>query len=331
MEGSFQFFIRQSINYILDLYSREKEFIILDEMKNIGCLNQSQLIVYFFNAINLHKRLRDTNKDNVQDIHICYQELIKHLNDGLRTAIIKNCIWASNLFKITAHRNNIVRPRCGVKTLIGKTNEDAEVVSLWGTMAYTEGTSHKLTENSATLEAFKNPRQSFLQNDIPKSIINGDYKHPQIDREKTEQYVKKIFPPYFYRKKLENDHDWRRCWIPNDKSVVYKSTLVTPIAFNTNQYPDFERRFINQWTIALDIENLLQGHNIKDNLFCFGYFCVDHPKANYFDERRDNNIGYFIADFLYYYFYIYYTFTRLSHTCQKYIERDSLQDNKSFT
>lgn len=319
--------LKMAVDAWVDFNSKKKQQLILEEIRNIGCLNQKEMITYMFKARNLHRKFRDaySTKENVI---LAHEELINHLQDGIRSAIVRNCSWASNLFRIVANRDDIPQPRCGVKTIIGNTLENAKVVSLWGTMGYEEGESYNLTENSATLEVFKNSRQIFLQNDIPHAIVSEYYKNPRINSEKTKNYIKKVFPPYFYRKRISKDKDWQHCWTPEDKTVIYKSTLVTPIAFNCDDQAVFEREFTQQWLESvLDLEDNLSGHDMQNNLFCFGYFCADHPKANYFDEQRDLHIGYFIADFLYYYFYVYYIFTRLSHTYQKYRREFSGQTN----
>jgi hypothetical protein len=296
---------------------------IAKKMRHIACLNQNLMTSYMFKSRNLHRKFRDVyNSEGVSDnTDRAYRELMNHLKNGLRQALTAQSAWGSELFQEAGGRLNVYPdPRCGVKTTVGTSEEGAEVVSLWGTSGYNEGIPSPLKSNSATFNAFNNHRTIYIQNDIPYAILKDCYKNTSITANDVKKYATSWSINKYLKGKKVDDIEWTRCWEPiRNIDRTYKSTLVTPIALNIDEIPDIEEEFTNQWGISLDLDwdHTFRGHEFKKNLFCFGYFCVDSRVVGYFDTC-DIDLGYFIADMMFFYFYVYHIFTRLSRTCISY-------------
>ncbi|MEG2173290.1 MAG: hypothetical protein RRY29_08520, partial [Desulfovibrionaceae bacterium] len=78
---------------------------------------------------------------------------------------------------------------------------------------------------------------------------------------------------------------------------------------------DVKREFQLQWKEGINIE---WGHDIEKDIFCIGYFCADSHAINYFEDELDKELGYFFADLLYAYLYVYQSYTQLSRTYAKF-------------
>ena len=301
------------------------QYLLAHNLRDIGCVDQGQLMTYMFKANKLHQALQDSlekaNKKRTPELEKAFCELRAYLRTGLRRAILQHSGWAQKVFQNTLKRSRYALPRCGVKTIAGDSIDNAEVVSLWGTEGYENKRRCKLKENTATLQVFSYPRDVYIQNNIPSAVLSGKYKNNRIDTDLATKYAQKKICRFLHRDRLLTvDDAWLDCWIPDNPDVavpkgsVYKSTLVVPIALRADSVTEIEAEFKQQWRkgkdLRLDFKHL--GHNIDNDLFCVGFFCVDTPVIGYFDEKLDKELGYFIADLLYTYFFTYHLHSRLS-------------------
>jgi hypothetical protein len=76
--------------------------------------------------------------------------------------------------------------------------------------------------------------------------------------------------------------------------------------------PDARQEFEQLWKKARTknlVLDSLKDIQIYADIFFFGYFCVDTHIVNYFDKALDADLGYYLADLLYFYFYIHHLYT----------------------
>jgi hypothetical protein len=342
--------------------NKNTQYELARDLRQVGCDDQDMLTEYIHYAVKYHREFRNlynafsadylnTNgvadlsshandpifANNFNKLYDAYRRLDYFLNDKFIEAVDYHCKSAQNLFKNTLGRKHLPEPRCGIKIIEGDNEGNAKVVSLWGTYGYGERNEKRtsaLRENTAGEAVFKEPRKGCLVNDIPSAVRAGDYVNKRIDRWKAVNYAK-WWRPCCSGWLVKPEKAWVDCWIPDNNidgekvepKTTYKSTLVIPITVNLGKIREVEREIKDslQRVKAFPMEI---GHKIPSYQLFFGYFNVDTHITNYFDERLDNEIGYYIADLLYFYFYIYYLHSRLSPAYRDYW--DLIQKNKNF-
>ncbi|MEG2173672.1 MAG: hypothetical protein RRY29_10525, partial [Desulfovibrionaceae bacterium] len=204
---------------------------VANHLRTVGCANQTLLFKYMFKARNLHRALREAMRTgNERDQKDAYDRLMYHLRGELQSIVEFHCNEASKLFKCTGGRDRYPMPRCMVKVISGKNEESAHVSTLWGTQGTKSGQSSPLRDNIATRRVFENPRTAYIQNDIPQSLVSGNYENPRINKEKAEKYVRRWFGVRWVRRlKCSADLEWVKCWDNGGMDVTpestYKSTL----------------------------------------------------------------------------------------------------------
>ncbi|CAK7026829.1 MAG: hypothetical protein DELT_02607 [Desulfovibrio sp.] len=334
---------RRFLAFVEAFIKRGAEQDLSKRLREIGCNDQSALMQYMFVATRWQHKLEAalSNADgklnsDVEKIFIDYR---KHLHQGLRTAILDHVYLAQTLFSATNGRTRFPMPRCGVKTIIGQQIENAEIVSLWGTLGY-EGRRYNLTGNSVAYHVFFNSQNVCVVNDIPAKILEENqvsrqprYENVRIDLDAARRYATAPLKTRLRRWFLTSyDEDWGACWKEDEPGkpvaagTTYKSTLVVPISLNFERLdPENREDFEKQWSMCnpMFLQNKdiqIPGHDISANLACLGYFCVDTHVIGYFDEKLDEELGYFIADLLYFYFLTYHMHTRLSPLYNRYCE-----------
>jgi hypothetical protein len=351
LDGAFHL----AYHHIRKFLVKETQRDLAHYLRNVGCQDQENLMRYIVRAKSLHRKFCSAYhavdpahlekahdgkvcSDNFKKLDSAFSELNEFLNCGLKGAITHLMASARTVFRATLGRSRFPEPRCGIKIVRGKDKHDATVVPLWGLSGYGSfgngrTRTYKLRENTAALMVFGEQREVCIVNDIPLAAGTGRYTNKRINRDNAEQYVKKWrgLSRLFRNMRVDandEDHAWLDCWNPDENigehivspNTTYKSTLVVPIAANMDSIPDVRKEFEQLWEKA-GTKNLvldsLKDVQIHANIFFFGYFCVDTHIVNYFDKSLDADLGYYLADLLYFYFYIHHLHTV---TCPEYMD-----------
>lgn len=321
----------------------------VEKLRKIGCEDQSMLVAYIFDAVSLYdkfrtayddfntkygERIKNDSIDLVNDqafrnefmgLQESYSILTDALHCGLNRAVTKHMGWAKAIFRETRARKNFPEPRCGIKILDSYDGEHFSITSLWGSHGYETIRKYNLEENSVANQVFSNQRKAYLVNNIPQEIVKKSYSNKRINIERAKKYANNILHKVCSFWSTGVDREWVKCWdaepgvdlngVIDDNT--YKSTMVVPIALNTSVIKSYNtlKGLIEVWENAscFNIE-VNKVHGISTHFYCFGYFCVDCHIANYFDEDLDSELGFYIADLLYFYFFVYFLYTSIAPT-----------------
>lgn len=161
----------------------------------------------------------------------------------------------------------------------------------------------------------------YLNNDIPASTLEGNYRNPRFD-------------PAFLRKLREEQpggvslNDWLSIWKDGESSDArshYKSTLIVPLALRTE---NLSKEF------KLLLEERLSGHFrhakwASASQLILGFLCLDHGSTNYFDAEADVALAHIFAGQLSMYVFNRIMLTDCSVTYHRCLEEcDDVQRRK---
>lgn len=153
----------------------------------------------------------------------------------------------------------------------------------------------------------------YLNNDIPASTLEGNYRNPRFDAA-------------FLRKLQEGQpgavslNDWLGIWKDGKSSDArshYKSTLIVPLALRTG---NLSKEF------NLLLEERLSGHFrhsqwASASQLILGFLCLDHGNTNYFDSEVDVELAHIFAGQLSMYVFNRIMLTDLSTTYNRCLEK----------
>lgn len=251
-------------------------------------------------ASQLHKELRKTYRDTPYDFKNLRQLLIE-LNDFLirntRRSYQHYFNFLLQYFRETAgDRDSDILPRICVKSNLIKSKVSGEVIPVARDSGRLEDyDSPLLIQDNTGFMRVKESGEYFCCNNIPISAKQGEYINPRLLTNAVAEYEG---GGKTTRGKI--DHKWMKCWVPGQKNGVeippdwrscYKSTMIFPIAFLSDEIEkDFIELFETSSTLNPDIPSS------EINKTVFGYLCLDHVDSEFFNTSMDVSIGYAIAD-----------------------------------
>lgn len=284
------FFVMEKMDksFSLEEKNRELEHKLKEDKNEVNvisraiCVNQGSYLQYTFLAAEKHRKLKDTfreNKSNVLEIKRLANELTSHVNGKFYEAVLENF----KLLHAYFHKRKKEQPRICIKGNFKISNKD-NVVSVFRDTLVGYDSDSEIEKNYGFFSVFKNGTY-YLENDIPKAVLNKRYFNPRLDIDKAESILKD--------KKDISNREWKECWIGDKKSNTsfYKSTLIIPMTLWNNK-------------LSTEFKDLIRLENVDRTIF--GFLCFDHVDKDFFDEKRDVSVGYVFADLL-----SMYIFTRL--------------------
>lgn len=273
-----------------------QEHNIFNLTREVVCYNQGKIAEYYFMhekyIYGLMEKLYQFEKDPDSEIYrtelvSIYEEYNLATARELTAIVQHNLGFASDYFQDRRKKN--VRP-C-IKLL----SHELDIVDPFRKNSkkynYKKNTGfQRLVENTAK-------KSNFLCQNIPESVAAGSYKNIRIDvkcmssyyeREGKSNRIVKYFKDKLRNSDLHIEKDWFDCWKGYTKETpsvedCYKSTLIIPMTFGNN-------------SLSQDFQDYISQHQETENGNLLGFLCFDHSEINYFDEEKDINFGYKIAD-----------------------------------
>ncbi len=147
----------------------------------------------------------------------------------------------------------------------------------------------------------------FLCNDIPTEWKKNRYKNKRLKEDRKSRFKHKLKHRVGYHLlRNPDDREWEDCWEPTqgdhlDIASCYKSTMILPITLN---YYDVSGGLV-------DILRVDQGSYEGLN---YGFLCLDHRHANYFNGKEDTGVIGLFASLLSLYGVIAQNYCRSSDT-----------------
>lgn len=274
---------------------------VIGLLQGVICNNQSMYIQYHFLLSEKHKMMKsEFIKENMSldVVREYYTTMTDYAYEGISDSIGSNFKLLLEYFKLTKTTKYL--PRLCVKSI-----HNNQVVDLYR-FDPEYYTMHSVDENTS-IKYIQENGLYYLCNNIPLAAKNGLYVNPRLNQAMVRKYEPSLFDRF---KKDGPDKGWADCWVDNNTeheprranaSSCYKSTLVVPMTLLNNSLTrEFQRTFFNK--------------ELKDNRTIFGFVCIDHLNANYFDEELDVKIGYIIADLMSLYFIALHIYTEKSET-----------------
>lgn len=307
---------------------------LAESFNKILCINQGKLIQYSYLAGEKHRLFKEAATENkdLHELHSYHEDLCFHLRNGLKEACTYNFQEAIRLYTRDRGRRLLPHPRIGLKVHdYDRGLRKQFITTTWGTPYYNLEGRCQVDENTAS-QRIHQYGDHYLNNNIPESVKAKRYINPRLDLEKTRQYMSCKGKMKYYGRlvgqiaaKQRIDYEWLDCWkndLASEDSAeptpeqCYKSTLVVPLTLKNN--PPAEP-FLVTVREKGQSTNFFHPDDERDPIdvvkrHVYGYFCVDHQHANYFDEDYDRAIGYFFADILSLYLFVELTYTKLSTT-----------------
>lgn len=319
------------------LFYIDKELDRLDKASSVIqktiCYNQGAYIQHSFMGAEKHKEMKrvfyemfkDKNVEkNIErlrsdsDLAVKTKSFIDFMNYGLYENVVKNFEFIQAYFM----ERDDVMPRICIKgrfkTLYG---EEENILTIFRDRAVDYISDYDSFRNSAlryTLEE----GSYYLQNNIPKAILNDSYYNSRIDYAKIENLVRLSKSKYMAEQKLNKEWSgyWKDYSVDKDKSAFYKSTLVIPMTLWNNE--SITRNFVKK------VAEKDRKANIKSvDRYIFGMLCIDHVKKDYFVEEYDMRWGYMFADILSLYLFNRMVYTEISETfydIEKYLKSKNM-------
>ena len=286
---------------------------VLSLISHAICYNQGELIQYSYTAADKHKNLKylfHSGNAKPSDINKLLKELVVYLN--------------SKFFEITATNFNHLQliyslrsssmPRICLKGNF-KTEDKDTIVSVFRNNDVSYTSDCEIDKNTGFSRILSTGKY-YLNNNIPKSVFDGEYLNPRINQDLVlNQKNKKINLLYNLSNslnlKLGDVPLWKDFWIDsktnNDSRSFYKSTLIIPMTLWNNK---LSKEFIKNFTSSFVVDR-----------YIFGFLCFDHIETDYFNDDLDVQVGYIFADILSIYLFMRLVYTELSKTINK-IEED---------
>ena len=273
-----------------------EEHRIFDLTREVVCYNQGKIAEYYFihdkYIFKLIEKFHQLEQD--PDNKLYRTELVDIYKEyNINTARELSSIVQANLSFSDTYFNN--RREKKVRTCIKLLDHELNVVDPF--RANSKKYNYKKNTGFSTLVDKNSKKSNYHCPNIAEFVAAGNYKNVRIDikcmksyheREgKSNRFVK------FIKSKLKNDdlhieEEWFKCWkgyggeVPNVVDC-YKSTLIIPMTFKNN-------------SLSQDFQNYLSQHHKNKEINILGFLCFDHPEINYFNEEKDINFGYKIAD-----------------------------------
>lgn len=236
------------------------------------CLNQGRYLQYAFLAAERHRALKDELARTNPDPHAVANRskaLVEYMNSAFYRAAQENFLLLHSHFK----ERSKTLPRICIKGNFRLGNSDI-VVTVFRDSPANYSSQSDVGQNSGFAHVQRTGKY-FLDNDLFASAAADKYFNPRLDND-----IAKLLARGGQTKKS----DWIKCWKDaQNSSEAYRSTLIIPMTLWNNQID-------NEFKSAVRISDL--GRTI------FGYLCIDHAEANYFDEETDTKVGYVFADLL---------------------------------
>jgi hypothetical protein len=274
---------------------------LLALMQKATSFNQSCLVQYQYLCAEKHKKLKEEINGrgrSTETIKALLKELLNFSNKRFHEATLKNFEFLNAYFAMRGP----ISPRVCLKGNF-RSGEADTVVSIFRDHPVNYESDTEIEKNTG-FHSIKASGTYFIENDIPKSVIEGRYVNPRIDSAEIQRRFKKADK----QSVAELDLDWRSFWRGSDSSDTasfYKSTMIVPLTlFNNEISSEFKKGFE-----SLDVERSI-----------FGFLCFDHREADYFDRSSDVFAGKIFADILCTYAFTRLVFTDFSRTFQKVIK-----------
>jgi len=273
----------------------------------IVAYNQGALIEYVFLVAERHKRLRvglSRPDPAVGSIKALTADLFSVMNEKFFEAISRNFAFIHQHFD----KRSTSQPRLAVKGN-WRTEDRDKVITIFRDRPVGYGDVFLLEESSAISYCARHGRP-YLCNNIVEAVLDGRYNNPRISQPEVQRITSS---KYLGSARHALNKRWREVWKSQseDRTGEYRSTLVVPISISKSK--------LSSETLArFDVED-------SDRLI-FGYLCVDHVDAGFFDEELDVPFVEIVANVLSIYAFQRLRFTDFSSTFKKAEDRLDLGD-----
>jgi len=272
---------------------------IFDLTREVVCYNQGKIVEYYF----LHDRYQSELASIISKILSS-----KQIETDLQSKLIKiyheyNSTMAEHLNKIVGKNLSFAdeyflnRSTKNVRSCIKILDKNLNVVDPF---RKNEKKKYKYNKNTGfqRLIDHNKKKNRYICPNIPEFVAKGNYKNIRIieecvkkyfESQKTKNVIKEGFKKIFFVNNKDNiDDDWISCWkgYNNEKPNAedcYKSTLIIPMTFKNN-------------SLSIEFTNYLEEHEERRDKTTLGFLCFDHINIEYFNEERDTNFCYKIAD-----------------------------------
>lgn len=176
--------------------------------------------------------------------------------------------------------------------------------------------SSRIRDNSGFEHVVSNGAY-YLNNDIPASALEGNYRNPRFDM----KFLQELRERYSTKGMKEVGlNDWLSIWKDGsslDTRCRYKSTFIVPLTLRTENLSE-------EFNVLLD--ERLRGH-LKDgghaSQLILGFLCLDHASVDYFDSGEDVELVHVFASLLSMYVFNRIMLTDLSTTYNRCLEQCS--------
>jgi hypothetical protein len=244
------------------LIATEKIISVLREALN---LHKRSLADYVYLSSNMHKGIREA-LNPPQGLPVDWKSVegkISNLEGYLYKAFGQ--AFSQQMSRLSKMMGDPSRQRSCIKVI----DENNLITTLY---RYPEESpvdwdTINMSENTGFSQVMKSG-DHFLCNDIPQSILNGEYKNSRVNADKLKSYS--------MQKPDESidDKDWEDCWEKisenNTDKKCYKSTLIVPMMLETE-------------LLSESLVQYLKPAN-KSKEILLGFLCLDHPSSGFFDE-----------------------------------------------
>lgn len=288
---------------------------ILKFISECVCANQAGLAQYSFIAAEKHKQLKDFLRDKnllteqeppehpvdpevVKEIQSRLQNLEKYLYLGIYRIFSTNYVYLCRFFE----QRSPLAVRASMKVIV-----DNQLVALVREPEFFMEENPIPLEKNVAFRTIADGKKYYLCNDVPEAVVSDSYYNPRIKKEEARKYNQGRVDVVANEHRF--DQKWVYCWkdaryytsenyIYNARphpQTCYKSTLAVPLSILTEQ---LEESFMDNFHIVKDAPRAI-----------FGFLCLDHCNAGFFDKKVDVSFAYIIADLL-----SLYLIEQLAHT-----------------
>jgi hypothetical protein len=206
-----------------------------------------------------------------------------------------NFKYLQHYFKL---RGSKFAPRISLKGFFptpGDNNQQRLVTTLYGTSA-TQRPPSAFDESSTFRTVFETGKFK-LVNDLPRETLEGTYNSSRFDPERLANYRRD--PVKYSFEQCFRDHN------SAPETKFYRSSLVVPISLKLNE--GLSTDFKEIWQRNFERESNSDGSKGLEGRLIFGFLCIDHVEANFFQhvhiDPTEINIVYYFADILSHYLF----------------------------
>lgn len=153
----------------------------------------------------------------------------------------------------------------------------------------------------------------YLNNDIPASAVEGNYRNPRFDATVLQNLRER-------QSGGVSPNDWLSIWkdgASTDARSHYKSTLIVPLAVRT----DLLSKEFNLCMEERFSTHLGHSRRVSASQLILGFLCLDHGSTNYFDSEVDVELAHVFAGQLSIYVFERIMLTDLSMTYNRCLEK----------